>query len=181
MSDPIEFSRRILLDRIGPRPATHEIAATPAECAALAKRFDLISVDTLSATVTLVRTQAGRAVELTGRLRAAVVQACVVTLEPVPASVEDVFTVIYAPMGDIAPDDAIDSDPEGPAYEPLPPDAIDIGEAVAQQLALVIDPFPRLPDAQMPREGLDSAPDSASSSPFAALRRVNPAPRPRRS
>ncbi len=53
-------------------------------------------------------------------------------------------------------------------FEPLAGDAIDIGEAVAQELSLALPEFPRHPDAAIdaaaPAEPVDSA--------FAALARL---------
>lgn len=170
MSVNFEFSRRVPLDRIGARPAAHEIAATESERAALAERFGLLGIDSLTATVTLARARAGQAVELSARLQAAVVQVCVVTLEPVPARLDESFTILYLAMSDA--DEDLDPDPEGPVLEPLPPDAIDIGEAVAQELALALDPFPRTPDAKIPSDGFDAPDDRALTSPFAALART---------
>jgi hypothetical protein len=49
--------------------------------------------------------------------------------------------------------------------EPLPSDILDIGEAVAQQLSLALDPYPRAPGA------IAGAPAERPVSPFAALAR----------
>jgi hypothetical protein len=52
-----------------------------------------------------------------------------------------------------------------PALEPLTGDAIDIGEAVAQELSLALPEFPRQPDAAIE----DTAPAEAIEGPFTAL------------
>ena len=44
-------------------------------------------------------------------------------------------------------------DLESDAAEPFDGDAIDIGEAVAQQLALALDPYPRAPEARLEWSG----------------------------
>ena len=46
--DAPEFSRPARRDEIGAVPLAFELAATADECAALAKRFDLIAIDALS-------------------------------------------------------------------------------------------------------------------------------------
>jgi hypothetical protein len=43
---------------------------------------------------------------------------------------------------------------------------LDLGEAVAEQLALALDPYPRVPGAELPE--IESDPQER---PFAALRR----------
>jgi hypothetical protein len=140
---PLEFSRPVSTARLGAKPATYRIEAQSDERAALARRFDLISLDRLSADVTLVR-ESGGAVRLTARLAAAVAQRCVVTLAPVPADLVDDFTLIYRDDVDEAEADRVAlENPEDEIVEPLIGDSIDIGEAVAQQLSVVMDPYPR--------------------------------------
>jgi uncharacterized metal-binding protein YceD (DUF177 family) len=171
MSETPEFSRRIPLDRIGAKPHAHAIVASADECAALARRFGIPGIDSLTATVTLARVQAGRAVNLTARFRAAVVQACVVTLDPVPDVIEEDFAVAYEAAGEDTGEIDLDPDPDDASVEPLPPDAIDIGESVAQQVSLCLEPYPRSPRAALdwPAEG-DSTDEKAASGPFSALK-----------
>ena len=59
-------------------------------------------------------------------------------------------------------------DAEAEDVEPLVAGAIDIGEAVAQQLSLALDPFPRAPEAL----ALSAEPPQgeAVDSPFAVLK-----------
>lgn len=139
----IEFPRPFALDeRQGIR--RFAIEAKPTECAAIARRLGLLELRSLKAEGAL-RPAAGGRWTLDGSLVAEVVQACVVTLEPVPARVEDAFDFAFAPM-DEDDDDEVDlSDAD---VEPLPADGIlDLGEIVTQQLSLALDPFPRAPGA----------------------------------
>jgi uncharacterized metal-binding protein YceD (DUF177 family) len=139
----VEFSRPVSTTRLGVDAMVYQIAANAAERAALARRFDLVSLDHLAATVRLTRQ--GHDVCLAAALSADVVQLCGVTLEPFPSRVVDHSTLHYrrqAPPGDLAVEDEI--------YEILTGDTIDIGEAVAQQLSLALPPFPRAPDAAIP-------------------------------
>jgi len=52
--------------------------------------------------------------------------------------------------------------------EPVEDGIVDIGEAVAQQLSLVLDPFPRAAGVAAPE---DAPGGPAAASPFAALSR----------
>ena len=138
-----EFSRRVELARLGAHETAFPISAEAGEREALARRFGLLSLGRLEAQIRLQRLAGGIA-RLSGRLGADVVQACVVSLQPVASSLEEEFTVLYGPaqsgksvMVDLETDEA----------EPFDGDAIDVGEAVAQQLALVLDPYPRAPGA----------------------------------
>jgi hypothetical protein len=136
----IEFSRPIDVTRLGAGETVYDIAATETERAALAKRFDLVSLEKLAARVTL-RRLAGGLVRLAASLSADLVQTDVVTLDPVPARVDDDFSLLFGSDAD----DVAALDPEAELVEPLIDGQIDIGEAVAQQLSLVMDAYPRAP------------------------------------
>ena len=168
MSAP-EFSRRMPLARVGREPLRQEIAANAEERAALARRLDLVALDNLSATVELAR-QGDGTILLSAKFAADFVQSCVVTLDPVGGAVAERFALRYGPP-DLEPDGIAD-DEDGPAFEPLREDAIDIGEAVAQELALALPPFPRAPGASVEAELGDTAEGEPEAGPFAALARL---------
>jgi uncharacterized metal-binding protein YceD (DUF177 family) len=165
-----EFSRLVPLTRVGPEPLRQDIAATEEERAALARRFGLVSIDRLTATVELVR-RGRELVLLRAGFNAAFVQHCVVTLDPVPGAVSEQFSLLYGPPE--AEEGAVGTD-EDVAFEPLTADVIDIGEAVAQEFSLALPPFPRSAEATIEAE----APVPAEESPFAALARLAERSRP---
>jgi uncharacterized metal-binding protein YceD (DUF177 family) len=164
-----EFSRLVPLPRPG-AAVVYPIAANAAERAALAGRFDLVALDGLTAEVRLSQDAAGT--RLTARLTADVMLLCSITLEPFPSRIEDSFTLIY--RQDAPEDELLDALAED--YEILEGSEIDIGEAVAQQLSLSLDPFPRAPGAEIPAFAADppdeTAVDETPPSPFAALARL---------
>ena len=142
---PPEFSRRIQLSRLGAQETAHPVSAEAAERGALARRFDLLSLDRLEAEIRLWRVGGGL-IRLSGRLRADVVQACVISLEPIACVIEQDFTLLYGPT---QPGKSVIVDLETDMPEPFEGDAIDIGEAAAQQLALALEPYPRAPGASL--------------------------------
>ncbi|HEX8381131.1 MAG TPA: DUF177 domain-containing protein [Allosphingosinicella sp.] len=166
-----EFSRLYRLDSVGEEPRPVEIEAQPAEREALAGRFELVSVEALSAAATLLRR--GETVEAAGALRARVTQSCVATAEPVEAAVEESFRIEFRPLpADGGPEEEIELG-EGELdvvfYEEA---SIDLGEAVAQTLLLALDPYPRSPaaEAALREAGVKSEEEArAESSPFSAL------------
>lgn len=163
MSDPApEFSRPVPLTRIGSQPFRQEIAANEAERAALAKRFALVSLDRLEAMVELALERGGT-ILLTAEFSAAFAQECVVSLDPVTGSVQASFSLRYGPP---AAEPVTESDKE-PAFEPLIGDAVDIGEAVAQEFSLSLPPFPRAPNAVIE----ESPSGQSGDGPLAALAR----------
>ena len=161
----MEFSRLAETDNLPATGSVHEIAAEPAERAALAERFSLLALDRLEARVRLTPL-AGDLVRLDAELTADVVQECVVTLEPIATRVEDHFTLLYGGTEEAA---QVVLSGEAELVEPLSDGAIDIGEAVAQQLSLALDPFPRAPGAEAPAP---EPGDDPPASPFAALAKL---------
>ena len=159
-----EFSRFVPLSRVGPEPFRQEIAATDAERAALAQRFNLAAIDSLTATVELAR-RGKELVLLQAAFDAAFVQECVVTLDPVPGTVSERFSLLYGPPEAEESAPGIDEDV---AFEPLNADLIDIGEAVAQEFSLALPAFPHSAEASVEAE----QPARAEESPFAALSRL---------
>jgi uncharacterized metal-binding protein YceD (DUF177 family) len=146
-----EFSRPVSVARLAPgAEVSYRVAPNEQERKRLAERFGLIDLGSLTAEIHLRRLSGGR-IRLDGELAADVVQECVVTLEPFASRVADRFTVIY---GEVDEDslDVLLVDGEEELVEPLAKDMLDIGEAVAQQLSLVLDPYPRSPGAALPPE-----------------------------
>jgi uncharacterized metal-binding protein YceD (DUF177 family) len=162
MSQPQEeLSRIVRLDRVPARGMDLDVQASETERAALARRFELLELPALSAEVS-VRPGMGGVWTVSGRLRAEVVQACVVTLEPVPQSIDETFDLRFAAGAAGSSDD-----PDAP--EPLEGDTIDVGAIVADHLSLALDPFPRAPGATY--EPAPEPPD-AKPNPFAALEQL---------
>ncbi len=160
-----EFSRVIEVARLKRDEQSFEIAANPAERAALAKRFDLVALGRLAAVVRLEQIPGGL-FRLTAELDADVTQACVVSLAPVQSRVEEGFTVLYG-GGEEAHEVNLDGAAE--TIEPIENGVIDIGEAVAQQLSLALDPFPHAPGAEAAITASVPAAAAKPLSPFQAL------------
>jgi hypothetical protein len=166
-SIPPEFSRPVPVGRLSGQPAHFTVAAGPAERAALAERLDIRSVDRLQGEVTL-RREPGGGIRFDAVLEATVTQSCVVTLDPVSATLTDRFTLLYRADIDEAEADRLAlENPEDETIEPLIGESIDIGEALAQQLSIVLDPYPRAPGA-VPEPG-DAG--EAGAKPFDILAR----------
>jgi uncharacterized metal-binding protein YceD (DUF177 family) len=160
-----EFSRLVRLAWLGPEPFRQQIQATADERERLAARFDLLALDCLTATVTLHRQQ-GEIVLLEADFEAAFVQNCVITLEPVSDTVLGSFSLLYGPAEE--PGAELEPSPDDPVFEALTGDAIDIGEAVAQELSLALPEFPRHSDTAFDAAASVEPVDSA----FAALARL---------
>jgi len=172
-SGPVpEFSRPMAVDSLGEAPVAKQITANEAERAALARRFGLLSLDRLSADLSVQRLPGKGIVRVAGRIEAEATQACVVSLEPVSAHLNESFEQLYAlaPAAPPARELVIDAEAEDPP-EVLGPAGLDLGETVVQHFALALDPYPRAPDAQPPaaaEQDLEAAENL--DNPFAALK-----------
>jgi hypothetical protein len=140
------------------------LVANEGERAALAKRFELVRIHRLEAEIVLERH--GQALSATGRLEADIVQSCAVSAEDLPVAVREplAFRFVPAAMGH-RPDEEVELDAQDLDEIEFSGTSLDLGEAVAQTLALAIDPFAKGPEAEAARRLLDDG----SASPFAAL------------
>lgn len=147
--------------------AAVRIEADAAERAALARRFGLVAIERLIAQVTL--TPDGAAVIAAGMLDAAVTQSCAVSGEDLAVTIGEPIALRFVPPGTLLhSDEEIELD--AGALDELEMDGsqFDLGEAVAQSLALAIDPFAVGPMAEEARRRAGIV-DQAASGPFAAL------------
>lgn len=176
-ADPAEFSRPLSLDRVSTTQHREEIAATDKERADLAARFGLLSLDRLTASFTLKRVRKDL-VRVKGRVSADLVQACVVTLDPVPGRIDERFEVDFLEGAQPSVTD-LELDAEAAeAPEPVPDGWIDLGELAAEQLGLALNPYPRRPDAEVPAEWkaepLQEPATVDRPNPFAVLEKLKP-------
>ncbi len=163
-----EFSRRFSLDSIGSIPRNVTIEATAHERAAVATRFDLVSLDLLTATATLTASATG--VETTGRFVADLVQSCVVTGDPVAAHLDEAFTLRFVDPETLVSDtDEIELSDDDCDLIEMDAGGVDLGEAVAQTLGLALDPFPRSA-AEQAREDERKWVAGEDAGPFAGLK-----------
>jgi uncharacterized metal-binding protein YceD (DUF177 family) len=164
-----EFGEPLNLDRI--RSGDHiELAAGDAERKGIAERLRLVSLDRLEANATLERD--GDRVRAEGRLRASLEQSCVATGEAVAEHVDEPFAVVFLPEpGAARPDEEVELTEEDCDVAFYDGGSICLGDAIADSLALAMNPYPRAPgaEARLKDAGVIS---EAEAGPFAALARL---------
>lgn len=160
-----EFSRIIDIRHIDDKPV--ELVASAEECAALARRFDLVSVQALSASVTLAPDD--KIYIARGRLKASIVQSCAISGEDLPVFIDEALKLRFVPeaQASVGPDEEIEITEEDCDDIDFTGDRFDLGEAVAQSLGLAIDPFAEGPEADRIRREVGLSEEA--SNPFAAL------------
>ena len=146
------------------------VTADTAEREALAQRFAVTSVPSLAAHVEFSTDD--DAVLANGKLVATIQQPCAITGEELTYDVEEALALRFVPSGSVAeyaPDEEIELDSEDLDEIEYDGDAFDLGEAIAQTLALAIDPYREGEGADEAREkaGIVSDEDKAPSGPLA--------------
>jgi uncharacterized metal-binding protein YceD (DUF177 family) len=140
-----EIERIVDVDRMGPGGTALEISASDSERTALAKRFGFLGLPAFSARVT-VDLRPGDQVVVEGRLRGKIVQACILTLDPVTQDLDEAFRIVFkqglAEEKDPESGEALVS-AQTDSPEPLAGNLLDVGEIVAEQLSLAAEPYPR--------------------------------------
>ena len=163
-----DFTHRVPIDRIRDGERI-DLVATDAERAAVAERLGLPALDRLEAHAVLERD--GSTVRAQGRLRAALAQHCVASGEPVPAHVDEAFELLFAPAPSTRPDEEVELGAGDLDVVFHDGSAIELGSAIADTLGLVLDPYPRGPNAD---EALRAAGvlSEEQAGPFAALAKL---------
>ena len=164
MSTP-EFSRSFDVRQVEGKAV--QLAASEEERAALARRFGLVSISRVEADILLERD--GKAVKANGRLSADIVQSCAVSGEDLPVAINETLSFRFVPQAEAhAPDEEVELDADDCDEIEYSGTFFDLGEAVAQSLALAIDPFATGPGAEEARRRAGIVGEEASG-PFAAL------------
>jgi uncharacterized metal-binding protein YceD (DUF177 family) len=163
------FAHHLRLDQIGDGERL-DITANDNERSAVAERLGLEAIARLEAHAVLSRT--GDVVRAQGRLGASLTQTCVVTREPVAAHIDEPFDLMFiAEPQDGAPDEEVELGPQDCDVVFYEGGAIDLGGAIADTLALSLDPYPRSAgaDAALKEAGVMS---EEQASPFAVLAKL---------
>ena len=149
---------------------TMEIEANEAERAALAKRFGITAIHALTAKVDF--SEKDDAVVASGSFSATLEQPCAVTRDNFTYAITEDFSLRFVPagrMGEYEEDaefELTEEDLDEIEYEG---ETFDLGEAIAQELGLAIDPYREGPgaDAMRAEAGIESDENRKPSGPLA--------------
>lgn len=164
-----EFPRPFDVRQAGGR--TIDLAASDAERSALARRFGLVRIERLEAQIRLSRE--GAVIDAEGDLVADIVQSCAVSGEDLPVAIREPIAFRFVPAAKrTEPDEEIELEAEDLDEIEYEGHSFDLGEAVAQSLALAVDPFATGPKAEEARRkaGLGGEDDGGPFAALAALR-----------
>jgi uncharacterized metal-binding protein YceD (DUF177 family) len=164
-----DFAHRLRLDCIASGQRL-DLVADEAERKAVGERLRLASLERLEAHAVLERE--GPQIRARGRVRAALEQSCIATGEPVAEHVDEPFDISFLPAPvEGAADAEIELGAEDCDTVFYDGQAIDLGEAIADTLALAMQPYPRSPNAgdALKQAGVLS---ESEVGPFAALAKL---------
>jgi uncharacterized metal-binding protein YceD (DUF177 family) len=150
-----------------------DITASPQECAAIARRLDLIALRDFRVVGRLDVVRRGRITSFDARLTAVVTQTCIVTLDPVQASIDEVIEVRLLSQSETRAQQELDIDIDEDDIEITETGIVDVGDIAVQYLALALDPYPRSPGAAevvLPVEGADD--ETTPANPFDVLKKL---------
>lgn len=166
----LEFSHPLGIDKIPAAGLVKTLKPTEAERKSLAERFDLVELSNLTADLTIHPAGLDETINVTGLLTADVVQTCVVTLDPLPGHIEHTINVLFMPEEIAEPEDeasTLEMDTED--TETIINGTIDLGELVAQNLGIALDPYPRKPGIGLVEAEFGEEKPPVTDNPFAKL------------
>ena len=133
-----EFSRLFELEDLGETPEKIVVTAKREECGLLATRFEQQSIARLTANLVLKWIEFGEVFSVSGSFEADVVQTCVISLEPISVTLNEDVNLVFASPRKGATETLLLED-----AEPFEGEHIDLGELVAEELSLALEPYPR--------------------------------------
>lgn len=157
-----EFSRPLQVDRVPKAGSTEKISAEPEELKALARRMKVPALHSLSAELRATPWRGG-GLKLEGHVTADVEQLSVISLEAFRETVSVPVARYFLPPGAV-----VENEEEDDA-DPIENGWIDLGEVVAEAVALDLDPYPRKPGEAFPGHTEDDRAADRAPSPFAVL------------
>jgi uncharacterized metal-binding protein YceD (DUF177 family) len=181
MPPPLPFSRALDLAGMREKDATVRLLPDAQQRAAIAEWLGLRALENFTAEITITR-RTDAFYRYDAEFAADVVQACVVTLEPVPAHIEGAFARDFrltAQAGgrkrkereagalEVVPASHAVTGEDAP--EPLDGTILDVAAPVLEELSLALDPYPKAPGAAF--ESAEEAEEPVPN-PFAALEKL---------
>jgi uncharacterized metal-binding protein YceD (DUF177 family) len=164
-----EFAHRLRLNQIRDGERI-DLCASPVDRSRIADRLGLRSLDRLEAHAVLELK--GKVIRALGRVKASLCQNCAVTNEPVEASVDEAFDVYFLPETTSHSTDEevelVEADCDVVFYDGS---VIDLGSAIADTLALGLDPYPRSAGAEAVLKEAGVL-NEAEAGPFASLAKL---------
>lgn len=130
------------ISQIPPKGLDFDLTATPDDCKILQERFDLPAVKSLHV---VGRIDGRDIIKVSGHITAIITQTCVVSMENFDSQMDVDFQEFFSEKGtDFSTEQDFDIDMDDEETVDLIQNGrLDLGEIVAQQFGLNLDPFPK--------------------------------------
>lgn len=161
----LPFSDVLRVNEIG-AGVTRRLVPDETTLGRIIKALDLASLKTFESEISVTPAHMGWI--LSGRVKAEAEQVCGITLEPLPVTVDESFTVALIEQSEAVSEVEVTLEDESP--DVIEDGRIDLGQYAVEQFALALDPFPRKPGATFVPPA-----EPAEISPFAVLKQMRPA------
>lgn len=165
------FDAIVRIDKLPTAGRTVSVDADEATRVRIAEDMKLLAVENFVADLTVAPFRGGLRAQ--GWLKARIVQASVVSFEPVPQDIDEEVDRVFLPVGQTArapaPGTEIFVDLEDDDFpDHIDGPEVDLSALLLETLALAIDPYPRRDGEDLASLGVNVTEDD--SGPFAALR-----------
>ncbi len=146
-----EFSYIVNIDNIANKGLRIKIKASSSDLKGLARRFNLLSLENFHINFHVKPVSGGNKISVTGDMTADVIQACIVNLSPVSSKINEElqlnFTTIDGNIANNKTNSNISLNDDD--CDMIENNMLDLAEVAAQQLSLIIDPYPRSDNADL--------------------------------
>jgi len=174
-----ELSREIKIDHIDSRNHIEKITASEDECDALSQRFDVQSIESLTAEIKTIQESDHLTYHVTGHVTAKIQQKSVISGVLITYEIAEDIESWFVNHDNVTPfdksklqksgdDDGFEMPDERDDPEIIKDGVIDVGEVCAQFLGLAIDQFPKEGDEEA-GDYIEVKPEGAKPNPFAKL------------
>ncbi len=170
------FDAVVRIDKLPSAGRSLAVEANETEREAIAEAMKIVAVERFSANLAIVPLRGGLRAQ--GHLDARVVQASVVSFEPVAETISEDIDRVFLP----APREGSAPAPGAEIFVDLEDDdfpdhidgpEVDLSALLLETLALALDPYPRLPGESLEKLGI--VVDDVEEGPFAKLARLKDA------
>ncbi|MEC9153018.1 MAG: YceD family protein [Pseudomonadota bacterium] len=168
MKELSEFSNILLAEALGEAAKFVRLEANAVERAALAGRFELVSIESLVGDLIIERIKGSELIRVCGRMSAEIQQFCVISGETVSGNLVESVDERFGPSDETGIEIAFE---EENTPEPIIDGRIDLAEIIAQYLGVAIDPYPRAPGAKIMQQYQDEEEEMLETrkNPFGVL------------
>jgi hypothetical protein len=170
VTQPLAWSHRV--SEIPDAGLSITRTASPAERSAIVQALGIVSCEAVTADYVIRALGEGR-YRMSGRISAQLTQSCVVTLAPIPQTLEESFDVSFWPGGSLPQVGGAESEVLSvPEIEPIEHGAIEAGRVLFEILSASLEPYPRQAGARFEWEARENIAEPGPTGPFASLKKL---------